>query len=455
MHFRYKLLTVLILLLTVSGLFVLSTKGTFKASEEADKVINMAEEKDTIYFWYSDENMSDYINSAAVVFGEKNGVRVMPKLVSGREYLEAINTATMQGEQAPDAYLITNDFLEKAYLAGLAAEVKDEEQQVINGQNFSKAAIDAITYKGKSIAYPLSYETTVLLYNESFLYEWALQQVKNEAKELGVNYDGDTLLQKRDELMLTAVPTTIEQLLTVSDTFDPPESVEGIFKWDVSDIFYNYHFVGNYMIVGGDCGDDKENISVNNPQVISCLETYKALNQFFYIESDSVTYESVIEDFLAGKLVFTIVTSDAVAVLEQAEQEERFPYSYGMTLMPDPSDELKGRSLSVTNAIAINGYSEYKDLANQFAAFLVTEYAGELYDRTGKLAANKNINTEHELLQVFQQEYADSIPLNKMIETSNFWIQLEILFSQVWNGEDVATLVSKLEQQLETQIIRE
>lgn len=455
MHFKHKLLTVLILLLAVTGLFVFSTKSPFKASKEADEVINMAEEKDTIYFWYSDETMSDFINSAAVVFGEKNGVRVMPKLVSGREYLEAINTATMQGEQAPDAYLITNDFLEKAYLAGLAAEVDSAENGVINEQNFPKAALDAVTYKGKKIAYPLSYETTVLLYNESFLYEWALQQVKNEAEELGVNYDGETLLKKRDELMLTAVPTTIEQLLIVSDTFDPPESVEGIFKWDVSDIFYNYHFVGNYMIVGGDCGDDKNNININNPETIQCLEMYKALNQFFYIESDSVTYESVLEDFLAGKIVFTIVTSDAVAILEEAEMAETFPYSYGMTLVPDPTEVFSGRSLSVTNTVAINGYSAHKDLANQFAAFLVTEYANELYGRAGKLAANKNSNTDHKLLQVFQQEYADSIPLNKMIETSNFWIQLEILFSRVWNGEDVATLVSELEQQLETQIIRE
>ena len=455
MHIRTKLLTVLILLLAVSGMLMLSTKGPFRATEEADEVINMVEEKDTIYFWYSDETMSDFINSAAVVFGEKHGVRVMPQLVSGREYLEAINAATMQGEMAPDAYLITNDSLEKAYLAGLASVVVDGEQNVLNDTNFSKAAIDAITYKGKCIAYPLSFETTVLLYNESFLYEWALQQVKNEAEELGVNYDGDTLLQKRDELMLTAVPTTIEQLLTVSDTFDPPESVECIFKWDVSDIFYNYHFVGNYMVVGGDCGDDKNNININNPETIQCLEMYKALNQFFYIESDSVSYESVMEDFLAGKIVFTIVTSDAVATLEEAELAEIFPYSYGMTLVPDTTEVFKSRSMSVTNAIAINGYSAHKDLANQFAAFLVTEYAEELYGRTGKLAANKNINKDHELLQVFQQEYAESIPLNKMIETSNFWIQLEILFSQVWNGGDVASLVSDLEQQLESQIIKE
>lgn len=454
MHLRTKLITILFLILAVTGLFVLSTKWSADFMEEADEAINMVEEKDTLYFWYSDETMSDFINSAAVVFSEKNDVRIMPKLVSGREYLEAINDATMKGEQAPDAYLIGNDSLEKAYLSGLAAEIADDEKAVINDTNFPKAARDAVTYKGKSIAYPLSYETTVLLYNESFLLEWALQQVKTEAEELGVVYDDETLLNKRDEKMLTAVPATIEQLLLVSDTFDPPESVECIFKWDVSDIFYNYHFVGNHMIVGGDCGDDKNNISVNNPQVISCLETYKALNQFFYIESDAVAYESVIQDFLAGKIVFTIVNSDAVAILEQAEQAEVFPYAYGMCVMPDPSSELKGRSLSVTNTVAINGYSKQKALANQFATFLVTEYVGELYGRTGKLAANKNINTDHELLQIFQQEYAESIPLSKMIETSNFWIQLEILFSKVWNGGDVAALVAELEQQLETQIIR-
>jgi hypothetical protein len=42
-----------------------------------------------------------------------------------------------------------------------------------------------------------------------------------------------------------------------------------------------------------------------------------------------------------------------------------------------------------------------------------------------------------------------------MMETSNLWLQLEILFSKVWNGEEVSTLVAELEQQLESQIIKE
>lgn len=452
MRLRTKLCTVLFLALAMTGLFVCSLKGTVTPREEVEETVNLVEEKDTIYFWFADETMSDYISSAAVVFGEKYGVRVIPQLVSGSEYLEAINHASVHEGPVPDAYLLTNDSLEKAYLAGLATEINDVNG-IMTEENFSQAARDAVTYKGKMIAYPVSYETTVLLYNETFLQEWALQQVKAKAEEDGVNYDEATYLQKRDEMMLSAVPKTIPHLLTVSDTFDAPETVEAIFRWDVSDILYNYHFVGNYMIVGGDCGDDKNNIVINNEQVIECLKIYKALNQFFYIESDLVSYESVIRDFLDGKLVFTIATTDVVKVLEQATADGSFAYKYGVAVMPEPSADLKGRSLSVTSVVAVNGYSEQQELANRFATFLATEYAGELYERAGKAAANKNV-IPNDMMYVFQQEYAGSIPLNKMIDTSNFWLQLEILFSKVWNGEDEQTLLEALEQQIESQIIK-
>ena len=77
--------------------------------------------------------------------------------------------------------------------------------------------------------------------------------------------------------------------MNIADTFDAPEGVEGVMKWDVNNIFYNYWIVGNYMIVGGDPGDDRNDININNPETIQCLEVYKALNQFFFIESDTVT----------------------------------------------------------------------------------------------------------------------------------------------------------------------
>ena len=418
---------------------------------EEEGLAGLFDKKETIYVWYSDDSMTDYINGAAVVYGDENGVRVIPHLVSESEYLEAINQASLQDGHVPDVFLISNDSLEKAYLAGLASEIQDS-MEIVNTSYFPQVALDAVTYKGKLVAYPLYYETSILLYNETYLQEWAVQQANNEAAEAGVTYDAETLTNKTAEYMLEAIPHTIDDILNLANTFDPPETVEGIFKWDVSDIFYNYYFVGNYLSVGGETGDDKSILNVNNPKAVACLDVYKNLNQFFYIESDTVSYDSVLQDFIDGKIVFTIVTTDAAQRLEQAKEEGTFAYEYGAATIPDPSKELQGRSLSVTNTVAVNGYSESKELANKFAAYLAGEYAGNLYDRAGKCPVNYNVIHDRKLLDVFYQEYENSISLPKIMETSNFWMELEVLFSKVWNGADTSTVLGELAQQIQTQI---
>ena len=53
---------------------------------------------------------------------------------------------------------------------------------------------------------------------------------------------------------------------------------------------------------------------------------------------------------------------------------------------------------------------------------------------------------------IFADEYADSVSLPKMLETGNFWMQLEVLFSKVWNGDDVTTLVQQLDETIAGQV---
>lgn len=447
MHFRKRLIAVLLLVLLVASVFVISIMD----SDEEGLFSLLQNKKETIYFWYDDESTSDYINSAAVIFGEKNNVRVLPRLVSESAYLEAINQATLQGEEVPDAYLISNDGLEKAYLAGLAMEITDDAN-IVNLEYFPQVAIDAVTYKGKKVAYPLFFETAALLYNENYLQEWALQQARREATEAGTEQDESWLEARRDEIMLTAVPDSIDDILSIADSFDPPETIEGIFSWDVSDIFYNYYFVGNYMLLGGATGDDKSVIDINNEEVVSCLQIYKGLNEFFYIESDKVSYESVVQDFIDGKIVFTIATTDVIKRLEDAKKTGEFAYEYNVSVIPNPGEELQARSLSVTETVVVNGYSEKQELANRFAAFLVKDYAGEMYERTGRISACKKVNENHEKIQAYLDGYAKSVSLPKMIETGDYWVQLEILFSKVWNGGNIRALVTEMSERINTQL---
>ncbi len=456
--------------LTAAAAVVVMAASVFFASmlgagetEDKDMPVTWYGQKETIHFWYYDEALTNFLNSAAVAFGEREGVRVLPELVSENEYLEAINRASLDSGQMPDAYIISHNSLEKAYLAGLAARIQDAAG-ICNEQNFPAAALSAVTYQEKLVGYPLFFETSALVYNRTYLEEWAAQSAMKDLlnagetednpgeQSEGIPIDEELLEVKTEEYFRNALPDTMDDILRIADTFDLPMGVEGIMKWDVSDILYNYWFVGNYMIVGGDAGDDPEHIDINNPETIQCLDVYNYLNQFFYIESDKVNYDSVIQDFCDGKIVFTIATTDVVKKLADAEAEARFGFGYGIAPMPDVSEELEGRSMSVTNVVAINGYSQHKALANRFAAYLTDECADVLYSRTGRVSANLKADADNYDLQVFKKEYADSVPLPKMMETANFWLQLEALFSKVWNGADATELVEELEETIAIQV---
>lgn len=477
MHFTKRIVAVLLVAALTAGLYA----GSFidwDSEDAQENPLAFLNQKETIRIWYGDEALTDYISKAAVTFGDAHNVRVLPYYIAESDYLETINRVTLNGGEEtpsmPDAYLISHELLERAYLAGLAVPVEDAAG-VMDEAHFPKAALSAVTYHGKQVAYPLYYETSALIYNETYLYEWARQQAgkadtaggvdgeEGEFEELDelpdeenslVIYDEETLAIRTQQFYDRAIPATVSDILQFADSFDPPETVEGIFSWDVSDIFYNYYFVGNYMNLGGEAGDDRSQIDIYNQEAIASLGIYQGLNQFFSIDSSTVSYDSVLRDFLEGKLVFTIATTDAAAVLAQAKEDGSFPYDYGVSLMPDPSGELAGRSMSVTSAVAINGYSQHQELANAFAAYLVDGYAENLYEYTGKASANRNVNQDNGAMQIFLAEYEDSMPLPKLMEASNYWIQLEVLFAKVWNGEDVSSMVEQLDQQMRTQLVK-
>lgn len=468
MGLRKRLLAILAVVCVLAGVVYVGESGMTVRREEEKKPL--FDRKETIYFWYSDDTMTDYINSAAVSFGEMKDVRVIPVLASDSEFLEAINDASLHGEQIPDAYIISNDSLEKAYLAGLASKVLDEGN-LCTTAHFPQTALSAATYKDKLIAYPFYYETSAFLYNKTYLEEWTAELLAEQAEgeqeaedempvedteepDEGVSDEatGEDRLEVTMEQIEAGIPSNMDEVLAFADNYDAPENVEAVLRWDVSDIFYNYYFVGNYLVVGGESGDDENSIDIYNEETKACLQVYQNLNQFFFIESDTVTYDSVVQDFMDGKIVFTVATTDVLKKLETAKEDGSFAYEYGVAMIPQPSAELKGRSLSVTSCVVINGYSEHRELANQFAAYLTGSYYESLYERTGKVSANLAANPDNEYLAAFMEEYKNADSLPKMMETSNFWIQLEILFSRVWDGGDIDSLLKNLSDQIISQV---
>lgn len=479
--------------LTAVGITAIAAVLTFGIAKSGLQITEKQEDpvfssgKETLYLWYTDEALTSYLTGAAVAYNESHDVRIVPVLESGLEYLENINRASLEAN-APDLYILSHDSLEKAYLAGLAGEIEPSEGASLE-ESYMGTGLKAAAYKDKILGYPFYFETSALLYNKTYLEDMARKQLEAEAdlaegeaaqeqaeaaqeqREAEQQTEASTLPEESevaveaeaaeftreqiDERVKEILPGTIKDIETFADEYDAPEQVEGVFKWDVTDIFYNYFFIGDAVNMGGEAGYDTALIDIYNLEAIQSLRVYQELNQFFSIDTGEIDYDTILDEFMAGKMVFTIATTDSVFKLEHARSDGLMAYDYGVVPVPDIEEGRGSRSLSMTNCVVINGYCSDKEAANDFAYFLTTQYNDILYARSGKVSAAKNVDYGYEALNEFAAEYEKSISMPKMIETSNFWVQLEVVFSEVWNGADANEKLKELSEQIMEQITGE
>ena len=484
MTLKRRLITILVIALCVGGIYGVGRLGISMRQNEETEIADdsIFGHRETIYLWYTDDALTDYLNSVAVSYSEyQSDVRVIPVYTSGREYLETINQASLNTDEVPDMYIVSNDSLEKAYLAGLASEVRLPEGVLPMENFFPETAINAVTYHDKQIGYPFYFETSCFLYNETYLEDWARAQIEaeidtaiaeeaqeqlengEEPQENDTNVTNESLDETAEdngiseevvkERVEQTIPKTIDDILAFAYEYDAPDQVE-VFKWDVSDIFYNYFFVGDSIDVGGVHGDRADSIHIYNEDAIRCLKVYQNLNQFFSIDTKEISYDGILQDFMEGRIVYTVATTDALSKIEAAKAEGNFAYEFGISMMPDVSEEISSASLSVTQCVVVNGYSTKKAMANDFAVYLTEFDTDALYTRTGKLPVYDSGDTYSDPnKEAFYQEYMCSIPMPKMIETSNFWVELEIAFAKIWDGEDANGDLKALSEKIMGQVI--
>lgn len=441
----------IVLLAGLAGCTAQTKENFTPVSNEATKA------SEEMIIWYTNEELSTYIEAASNEYGAAHNITVIPKLVSEIDYIENINQAVLSDEAAPDLFIAQNCDLEKLYLAGLTTKNQDT---LYTEENYYKTALDAFTYKDKLLAYPLYFETSYLLYNQSYV---------------------------------TTPPTTIDEILNFANEFDAPEGVESIFNWDVTDVLCNYFFIGNYLNLDG---NSPENYFTDKEKALEAFAYYQNLNQYFAIDADKVDYEEAFQSFIDGKSVFTIAKTDKLPELEIAQGETKTEsqssmdastlsasYAAGMekvftqkydgitndTVAPNTSEQsgdvvsvsdlnsnfkiaplpnltsdLVSKGISVSFGVFVNGYTAKSEEAEKFAKYLSYDDATALYKESGKLSTRNGINYKNDNISTVLNEYAKDAAAPKGMEEGDFWLQLEIAFSNIWKGADVTQAVEEL-----------
>lgn len=401
-------------------------------------------EPEKLTLWYTDEKLSPYLVESASEFEEQNHVEITLQLVTAVDYIEHINTASISDLGGPDLFITSSELLEKARLAGITVEndsFTDRELEMY----FPRQALSAASCGGALMAYPFYFETCCLLYNKNYV---------------------DT------------APAAIDDILAYADSYEGSEEtaqVENIFKWNVADIFSNFFFIANYVNLGGETGDDPSQVQLMADEVTACLQYYQSLNAFFAIDAEEVTTENVIQEFIDGKTVYTIAKTDAIAQIDAAiaaqaaegetseeegaegeasetEGTEAEGYFYGIAQVPDLTSELATKGLSVTNSVVVNAYSSQRDLAKSFARYLTCDKAGDLYALTGKMPVRLDVEYENPEMTVLLEQYENSVEVPKLTDLSNYWIEMEIAFANIWQGSDAQTEAESVAQEMMAQL---
>ena len=394
--------------------------------------------------WYADEEMQDYVEDAAKSFEEKENIKVNVKLISEIDYIEMINDNSVGEEfQGPDVYLVTNDQLEKVELAGLTKKIEKNKNHY-SDENYCGTALHAVRYNGTQIAYPISFETSFLLYNQDYI------QVE---KTIEAEDSGEEIPEQAETQRVSIIPKTIEELKEFSDIFEGAEGVENIFRFDVSDIFYTYFFVGDYLNLGGIDGDNAGIVDIDNESVKEGLTIFQELAQFFAIDVKTINYETVLTEFAQGKTVYAIGKTDAVKRINDIAAENGKEINYGVAVLPNVSDTLTSKALSVTTVAVVNGYTRHEQEAHEFGDYLSYGYADKLYEMTGKYAAKRDVVTaDNSYRDEIYTQYENSVSLPKLLNASNFWVDLEIAFFNIWTGEEVETQIQTVSERVKEQL---
>ncbi len=410
-----RAIAILVVLLIFAQMGQVAFSYHQKQKEAADA--GQDAEQKNLTLWYTDEKLNSYLVGAAADFQEQYGVDVTLKLVTAVDYIEHINTASISDLGGPDLFITSSELLEKARLAGLTVENDSfTERELL--KDFPAKAIDAATCGGKLMAYPFYFETCCLLYNKNYV---------------------------------DSAPSSIDEILDYADNYEASEAtekVENIFKWNVADIFSNFFFISNYVNLGGETGDDPAQVELDAEEVKDCLAYYQSLNAFFAIDADEVTTDRVLQEFIDGKTVYTIAKTDAIARLDAADQGD----FYGIAQVPNLTAELPTKGLSVTNSVVVNAYSRERDTAKKFARFLTYDKAEELYALSNKMPVRLGVQYENPEISVLLDQYENSVEVPKLTDLSNYWIEMEIAFANIWKGNDVDTEVEAVTQKIMSQL---
>lgn len=390
--------------LCLSTLLVLPLGACQSSRDKTAKNLNI-ESYITVRIIYNDDTYTDYLNMVAKEFHQSNElVTVQPELAQSDDYLTDIYNDS-RNQNAADIFLMSSDDMQKAYLMGLLSENRSFEN-VYTEKIFGKTGIEACSYNGKLYGYPMSFNTSYLVYNKKFASSVnTFSQITDYCNSYTVNDDN--------------------------------QNVSTLVNWDVSNMFLNFPFVSQYVgltsMNNQNSAQESDSVSVSPVSMKSSLEHFYNFKDQYGIDRSETSIQSCVDDMKDGKLVYTILDADHFKELADSNVD------FGISEIPNLADDLTTKTISETTMAVVNPYTANQEASKAVAKAISYDYADLLPEYAGVQSARRNLkfkNHKEEYTKLYSL-YHDSMPKSGLIVSYEFYMRYEIMIHQIWDGKSV------------------
>lgn len=385
---------------------VVTQENSTVSPEDIEKVV---------YVRYTDEKYKNYFEYCEKAF-EKANKSVDIRLSYEQEnskYLQNIIDGSYSASTTTDVYMLSDSSIGTAYLSGVASKNPYND---FSRENYCDTALNACSYGEYLIGYPLSYDTTVLVYRKDFLNKGNINTFDN-IKIFAENADYSS-----EELSM----------------------IESIFRCDLNGLFINYGFVGKGMDIGGKLGTDNNVINLANDETLRYAEDYLTIIDYFSINKEE-QYKDILDKFVTGKYLSTIISTKDIPALSKCE------FEYAMAEFPDYNNSDETSPLAMTQCLVVNQNSDNIDVASDFARFATYEAAGILYEQAGALSARRISYSDDRLNNIYDS-YEKASNKNKIQYGEQIYPLIEIALHNIVAGNDITEEFENVEEYMKNQL---
>lgn len=376
-----------------------NSKPSMSDSESMDSSALMPEDGAALKLWFDNDTYNEKI--VELWNAKYPGVALTVENVGTTDARQKNELDGPTGLGA-DVFVMAHDGVAVSAQAGTILEIDKLSDDIRSA--FVQNAVDAVSYEGKTFAFPLSMKTIVMFYNKDLVDmpvdTWA--EMKAFAKE-----------------------------------FNDPAKNKFACLWQAVEPYYAHGFLGGYGYdLFGPEHNDPNQLGWDTKEAAEGLAFYKTLRDDVYpVASADATWDAMNTMFSSGAAPYVITGPWSIADFTNAG------VNFGIAPLPKMDNGIRPKTLSTVDTVCVSAFTKYPVASMLLAQFIATDpdCLKLLYETKNELSASiEGQKLDFYVNDPFMSSIAvavnDALPQPYIPEMTNVWSPYQKAVIAVWDN---------------------